>query len=98
MKYILHDKYLKIKHFLKEYLYFFTIIYIRGCDKMIYITRDTHIDFTRLNNIDKNNMLIILGDAGINYFLNDEDAKLKEYLNSYNIKLFCIRGYHEERA
>ena len=64
---------------------------------MIYITGDTHRDFTRLNNIDKNNMLIILGDAGINYYLNDEDKKLKEYLNSYNIKLFCIQGNHEER-
>ena len=64
---------------------------------MIYITGDTHRDFTRLNNIDKNNMLIILGDAGINYFLNEEDKKLKEYLNSYNIKLFCIQGNHEER-
>ena len=42
---------------------------------MIYITGDTHRDFTRLNNIDKNNMLIILGDAGINYFLNEEDKK-----------------------
>ena len=66
---------------------------------MIYITGDTHRDFTKLNNIDKNkdNMLIILGDAGINYYLNDEDKRLKEYLNSYNIKLFCIQGNHEER-
>ena len=42
---------------------------------MIYITGDTHRDFTRLNNIDKNkdNTLIILGDAGINYYLNEED-------------------------
>ena len=66
---------------------------------MIYITGDTHRDFTRLNYIDKNkdNMLIILGDAGINYFLNEEDKKIKEYLNNYNIKLFCIQGNHEER-
>ena len=42
-------------------------------------------------------MLIILGDAGINYFLNEEDIKLKEYLNNMNIKLFCIQGNHEER-
>ena len=66
---------------------------------MIYITGDTHRDFTRLNYIDKNkdNMLIILGDAGINYYLNEEDNKLKEYLNSCNIKLFCIQGNYEER-
>ena len=66
---------------------------------MIYITGDTHRDFTRLNNIKFNNddMLIILGDVGINYFLNEEDIRLKEYLNRLNIRLFCIRGNHEER-
>lgn len=66
---------------------------------MIYITGDTHRDFTRLNNISFNNddMLIILGDAGINYCLDEDDIKLKEILNSLSIKLFCIRGNHEER-
>ena len=66
---------------------------------MIYITGDTHRDFGRLNNLDfkDNDMLIILGDAGINYFLNDSDQRVKEYLNSLNIKIFCIRGNHEER-
>ena len=66
---------------------------------MIYITGDTHRDFTRLDNIkfQKDDMLIILGDAGINYLLNDEDKKLKENLNNLNIKFFCIRGNHEER-
>lgn len=67
---------------------------------MIYITGDTHRDFYRLCNIEKNkdNMLIILGDAGINYCLNEEDNNLKKYLNEMNIKLFCIQGNHEERA
>lgn len=64
---------------------------------MIYITGDTHRDFYRLRNIEKNkdNMLIILGDAGINYYLNEEDNKLKKYLNDMDIKLFCIQGNHE---
>ena len=66
---------------------------------MIYITGDTHRDFKRLNNLvdNEDDMLIVLGDAGINYFLDDEDKKLKGYLSSFNIKLFCIRGNHEER-
>ena len=66
---------------------------------MIYITGDTHRDFTRLYNLKatKDDMLIVLGDAGINYYLNEEDNKYKEYLNSFKIKLFCIRGNHEER-
>lgn len=66
---------------------------------MTYITGDTHRDFSRLNNwnFNKDDMLIILGDAGINYYLNQTDNKVKEELKKYNIKLFCIRGNHEER-
>jgi len=66
---------------------------------MIYITGDTHRDFYRLHEIEENkdNMLIILGDVGINYYLNKRDKELKEYLNKLNIKLFCIQGNHEER-
>ena len=66
---------------------------------MIYITGDTHREFYRLHDIEKNknNMLIILGDTGINYYLDERDEMLKEQLNSYNIKLFCVQGNHEER-
>ena len=66
---------------------------------MIYITGDMHRDFTRLNGLTFSNddVLIILGDVGINYYLNEEDAKLKDYLNRLHVKLFCIRGNHEER-
>lgn len=66
---------------------------------MIYITGDTHREFYKLYDIEKNkdNMLIILGDVGINYYLDERDKKLKEQLNSYNIKLFCVQGNHEER-
>ena len=66
---------------------------------MIYITGDTHGDFSRLLNLDYNDgdMIIVLGDAGINYYKNNEDIKLKNYLNSLNLKLFCVRGNHEEK-
>jgi len=66
---------------------------------MIYITGDTHRDFSRLycKNFNKDDMVIILGDVGINYYLNEEDKELKEYLSNLNIKLFCIQGNHEER-
>lgn len=60
---------------------------------MIYITGDIHRNFYRL----KDNILIILGDAGINYCLNEKDKKLKKNMNNCNIKLFCIRGNHEEK-
>lgn len=66
---------------------------------MIYITGDTHRDFSRLRGIsfNHNDMVIILGDAGINYFLNEEDKFFKKSLNNMNVKLFCVQGNHEER-
>ena len=66
---------------------------------MIYITGDTHRDFSRFYKLEKDtdNMLIVLGDVGINYYLNEEDKNCKEYLKKLKLKLFCVRGNHEER-
>ena len=66
---------------------------------MIYITGDTHRDFSRFYKLEKDtdNMLIVLGDVGINYYLNEEDKIYKEYLKKLKLKLFCVRGNHEER-
>lgn len=67
---------------------------------MIYITGDTHREFSRLNyikNVKENDMLIVLGDAGINYCLDNEDISYKEYLKEFKMKIFCVRGNHEER-
>lgn len=66
---------------------------------MIYITGDTHRDFSRIYKLEKDidNMLIVLGDVGINYYLNEEDKNYKEYLKKHKLKLFCVRGNHEER-
>ncbi len=66
---------------------------------MIYITGDTHGQFDRLNRLDYEygDMLIILGDAGINFTLSNRDYLLKEYLSSFGIRFFCVRGNHEER-
>ena len=70
---------------------------------MIYLTGDTHGDFTRVDRFckriktSKDDILIILGDAGINYFLGKRDRKLKEALSKLPITLFCIHGNHEIR-
>lgn len=69
----------------------------------IFITGDTHRDFGRIfefceeNDTSYEDIMIILGDAGINYYLNQRDADLKEYLSDCPITLFCIHGNHEER-
>jgi 3-oxoacid CoA-transferase subunit A len=41
--------------------------------------------------------LIILGDAGINFYLNKTDRKLKKEISLCPITLFCVHGNHEQR-
>lgn len=68
-----------------------------------YITGDCHGDFRRIetfcqeNETTKEDVMIILGDAGINYYLNHKDYELKKQLSDMNITLFCIHGNHEAR-
>ena len=42
-------------------------------------------------------MIVILGDAGINYFADWRDERLKNRLACCPITLFCIHGNHEIR-
>lgn len=71
---------------------------------MIYITGDKHADFREVfyfcyaNETTLDDILIVLGDAGINYYVNDKDNELKNSLKEhYPITFFCIHGNHEER-
>ena len=66
---------------------------------MIYITGDVHRKFDRLKDFpfQKDDILIILGDAGINYTLDMRDVILKYQLNNLGLKFFLVRGNHEER-
>lgn len=68
---------------------------------MIYITGDIHRYFSRLYNLNENededDMIIVLRDEEINYYLNEEDKNCKEYLKKLKLNLFCVRGNHEER-
>lgn len=45
----------------------------------------------------KKDLLIILGDCGINYLGGSRDAELKELICTNEITLFCLRGNHEMR-
>ena len=68
-----------------------------------YITGDTHGNFNRIeefcseNDTTKEDVMIILGDAGINYWLDNTDRQLKNDLSSLDITLFCVHGNHEAR-
>lgn len=68
-----------------------------------YITGDTHGDFSRIeefcvtNDTSKDDVMIILGDAGINYWLSESDRELKNQLSELDITLFCVHGNHEAR-
>ncbi len=70
---------------------------------MVVLTGDTHGDFERIFEFCEeyetttNYIMIILGDAGINYHLDDRDVQLKDELAQLPMTLFCIHGNHEER-
>ena len=75
--------------------------------KHFIVTGDTHGDVqTRLSNIKKNmpnydpveTGIIILGDVGLNFWLNKSDYKKKKYLQTFfKYTIYGVRGNHEER-
>jgi 3-oxoacid CoA-transferase subunit A len=79
---------------------------------MVYVTGDTHRDFTHVQafcarfQTSRDDVLVVLGDAGINYFgsrspienvIKQNDYYLKRGLCDLPITLFCIHGNHEMR-
>lgn len=70
---------------------------------MYYITGDTHGDFRALVRFCKKHKLtdddtvIILGDAGINYFGDKRDRYPREQLRKTRATIFSIHGNHERR-
>ena len=68
-----------------------------------YITGDTHKKFDRVetfcleHHTTTEDIMIILGDSGINYWLSPKDEKLKERVARIQVSCFCIHGNHEGR-
>lgn len=69
-----------------------------------YITGDCHGNFSRFKNLpkddreDENLGIIILGDAGFNYCLDERDDGPKNGLTKIcKCKFYCVHGNHEER-
>ncbi|WP_157047124.1 metallophosphoesterase [Alkaliphilus metalliredigens] len=50
---------------------------------------------TNLSKTTKDDLMIVLGDAGVNYYENERDALLKEDLEVWPITFFFVRGNHE---
>ncbi len=68
------------------------------------ISGDTHGRvIERLSQIDtkiynpEETAVIILGDAGINFYLNNHDTANKNLINDTSFHLYLVRGNHEER-
>ena len=69
------------------------------------ITGDCHGDFSRFRNYseeiqnDSNTAVIILGDAGLNFFLDERDAHIKNLLSKkYAFSIYCVRGNHPPKC
>lgn len=69
----------------------------------VFITGDKHGKYDTIRNFclkwntSKEDLLIVLGDNGINYFNNSRDTKLKHKLESLPITFFMIKGNHDMR-
>lgn len=69
----------------------------------VFLTGDTHGVFYRLadfcdkNKTSKEDVIIILGDAGLNYYGCHGDHSCKSYVNNLPITVFAIHGNHEMR-
>lgn len=71
-----------------------------------YITGDTHANFDRLHEFcqrmetsAETDTLIIAGDSGINYYLDDfKHYEIMKTLKNLPITILCVHGNHEDRA
>jgi len=67
------------------------------------MTADHHGDFRHVESMcvlaetTKDDLLIILGDAGINYYGGKKEKQFKKLLTELPITMFCIHGNHERR-
>ena len=72
-------------------------------DFMIYYTGDIHggkheiVHFTKQMNLTADDVIVILGDVGANYYGNERDDDLKRAFSSLKPTIFCIHGNHEIR-
>lgn len=70
---------------------------------MIYYTGDIHggkieiTSFCKKHKLTSNDIIVILGDVGANYYQNERDEELKRAFRRLKPTIFCIHGNHECR-
>ena len=70
---------------------------------MIYYTGDIHgypwnvVKFCKKFKLTRDDVIVILGDVGVNYYQNERDAEAKMHLNAVKPTVLCIHGNHEIR-
>lgn len=70
---------------------------------MVYLTGDTHGNFTRVENFckkmntTKDDILVVLGDNAVNFVDKYSDLHLRNQLLKLPITFFLIRGNHDKR-
>lgn len=66
-----------------------------------YVTGDMHGETSRLMFLkyepEDSSAIIVLGDLGINFYLDKKEHSKKTVLNSYHNYIYAVRGNHEER-
>lgn len=70
---------------------------------MIYITGDIHgqldpiYDLYQKYSPTQDDVIVLLGDVGVNYYGNQKDANIKQQMKIIGCTFFCIHGNHENR-
>ena len=71
---------------------------------MVYITGDIHgtptriYEFAQRHQLTENDVVILLGDVGANYYGDERDERVKETLSNVKAQVLCIHGNHEMRS
>ena len=70
---------------------------------MVYITGDIHgsplriLDMCQRHDLSTNEIIVVLGDVGLNNDMGSHDREMKECLSQEKPTIFCIHGNHEAR-
>ena len=70
---------------------------------MVFYTGDIHgmpwniVKFSKKYHLTEDDVIVILGDVGANYYCDDRDRECKAALNKVKPTILCIHGNHEAR-